>query len=56
MSEVTKRPEDDIMTQPDAQKKSIFGSTKKSKIINSIALIIFIGVAVWCALGKMGVL
>lgn len=47
--------ENDIMAEPD-KKKSILGSTKKSKIINITALVILLGVVVWCALYQTGII
>lgn len=47
--------ENDIMAEPE-KKKSIFGSTKKAKIINISCLVILVGVVAWCALYQMGII
>lgn len=44
----------DIMEKP--KKKSIFGTTKQTKIINIGALVILIGVITWCALYQLHIL
>ena len=46
----------DIMEEPKETKKSIFGSSKKSKIINGVSLILLVAVVIWCALYKLGVI
>lgn len=54
-NEELRNEESDIMAEP-PKKRSLFGTTKKAKIINITALVILGAVIVWCALYQMGII
>ncbi len=48
--------EEDILAEEPGKKKSIFGSTKKAKIINGVCLGVLVAVVIWCALYQLHII